>query len=186
MAVMLSTLAACSGGGNKAAKPPPTPGPNPDVIPAVITPAYVNAVFRVLNHINGNAVRTLLGSGRITPQVTTYLRAIYSDPLFTEEVKIAGETLHNDLSNVRRPPGDIDTTVLRLLSSSPSCIFVETRSTYQAVLVKPGPPSASEYFRLSDKQPSDDPTNANPTPWTLSFNANFQTPTSVPDQCGAS
>ena len=70
-------LAACSGKSHDAAPttsapPPPTTAattqaslpasttPNPDVIPPVITVAYVNAVFAVLNHINGNAARSLV------------------------------------------------------------------------------------------------------------------------------
>lgn len=175
--VVLVAASACSSGGGDAHPIGKVPGPNPDVIPAVITPAYVDAVFRVLNHINGNAVRSLLGAGRVTATVTTDLRAIYSGSLYGQELKIANESLRGDLSNVRRPPGDISTTVLDLLSSSPTCIFVKTRSTFQAVLLKPSPPAASEYFRLSAKQSTDDPDDLNPTPWSLSFNASYQTPT---------
>ena len=70
---ILLTLAACSGKSHDSApttpppttaattqaSPPTTAGPNPDVIPPVITAAYVNAVFAVLNHVYGDATRTI-------------------------------------------------------------------------------------------------------------------------------
>ena len=76
LVALLGVLAACSGKSHDAAPttsapPPPTTAattqaslpasttPNPDVIPPMITVAYVNAVFAVLNHLNGNAVRAL-------------------------------------------------------------------------------------------------------------------------------
>ena len=178
---------ACSGGSGHAS--PTTSaalGPNPDVVPLVITADYVNAVFKVLNHVNGNAVRTLLSTGQVTPGVQTDLRAIFNDPLYQEEVRIAGQSIQGNLSNVQRPPGDIQTTVVELVDSSPSCIFVQTKSTYSAVLVHPTPPAASEYWVLRPKQPGTDPSGLNPTPWSLSFNANYTTPTTIPDQCSAS
>src|ERR1700757_4349359 len=90
-------VAACSSGSHQASPSttPPAPStsaagqttvPNPDVIPPVITVAYVNAVFKALNHINGDAVRSLVASRQVTPTVETYLRAIYNDPLYTEEL----------------------------------------------------------------------------------------------------
>ena len=185
MAVMLSTLAACSGGGHKAAQPPPTPGPNPDVIPAVITPAYVNAVFRVLNHVYGNAVRAWLTSGHETSAARADLRAVFGDPLFDQELSITTQGMSGDLSNVRKPPGDRITTVRSLIDESRSCVFVETFTDYSHVLVHDTPTTGSEYWRLSLKTSTDDPSSRNPTPWALTFNATYTTSTPIPDQCSA-
>lgn len=197
-------LAACSGKSHDAAPttsaPPPPPSTaatvqatppttalvNPDVIPPVITAAYVNAVFAVLNHINGDAVRALVASKRVTPTVTLYLRAAYNDPLYAEELRIAQQSLVENLSNVRSPPGDILTTVERLISATPTCIFAETRSDFSNVVRVSATPAASEYFSLSLKQLRNDPGRVNRTPWEFSFNADYQTPRTIPSQCAAS
>jgi hypothetical protein len=152
----------------------------------VITPAYVDAVFKVLNHINGNAVRSLVATRQITPTVQTNLRAIYNDPLYVAEVNIARESIAGILTNVRRPPGDRLTTARKLIAASPACVFVETNTDLSEVLIHPTKPAAAEYYRLSRKQTNADPGRLNPTPWALSFNATYTTPTTIPDQCPAS
>ena len=91
-AVVLA-VAACSSGSHRSSPPTTVPvtstsavpvagGPNPDVVPPVITVAYVNAVFAALNHINGNAARLLVDDGQFTNNVRSILRAIYNDPLY--------------------------------------------------------------------------------------------------------
>jgi hypothetical protein len=186
LSLVVALAASACGGSAHAKAAPPAAGPNPDVVPAVITPAYVDAVFRVLDHLDGDASRALIAAHAVTPTVLRYIRAVYNDPLYAQEVKIAQESLGGDLRNVRRPPGDVRTTVLKLISASPSCIFVETSADYSAVLYKPGPPAASGYWALRPKQRGIDPDHLNPTPWALSFNAVYLTPTSIPDQCAAS
>lgn len=177
--------ASCSGAHHRAAPPTTASGPNPDVIPAVITPAYVDAVFRVLNHIDGDASRALLAAGKVTPGVLTDLRAIYNDPLYAQEVKIEEQSINGDTSLVKRPPGDIQTVVVTLMSSSPQCIFVATRSDFRAVLKAPSSPAASEYWGLMRRQSGNDPYHLNPTPWAFFFNADYTTPTTIPNQCGS-
>jgi hypothetical protein len=190
-------VAACSSGSHRASPPTTVPvtstsvapvagGPNPDVVPPVITVAYVNAVFAVLNHINGDVSRSMLSNNQLTEQARVDLRAIYDDPLYTREVTIAQQSLRGNLDNVRRPPGDIVTTVRKLIAASSQCVFVETRSDFSPVLIHPGEPTASEYFELARKQADIDPGQVNPTPWALSFNASYLTPTTVPDQCATS
>jgi hypothetical protein len=175
---------ACSGGSGHASPTTSTTlGPNPDVVPQVITPDYVNAVFKVLNHLDGDVTRSLVADKTITPQDYAILRAIYNDPLYAEEVKIAQQSLQQDTSNVRKPAGDIRTVVVRLIDYSPNCVFAQTQSTYEEVLIHPTPPAQSEYWSLKPKQAGTDPEHLNPTPWSLSFNASYTTPTTIPDQC---
>jgi hypothetical protein len=192
-AVMLA-VAACSSGSHRSSPPTTVPvtstsavpvagGPNPDVVPPVITVAYVNAVFAALNHINGNAARLLVDDGQFTNNVRSILRAIYNDPLYEVEVRVFEQSLTNQLSNVRRPPGDRVTVVMHLLTASPKCIFVSTHSDLSAVQVTPTRAAASEYWELQPKQPGADPTRVNPTPWALSFNQAFITPTRIPTKC---
>jgi hypothetical protein len=195
-ATLVLTLTACSGGTHQAAPPTTAPAlsttaaptaatPNPDVIPNVITAGYVNAVFAVLNHINGNAARVLVTSRRITSDVRSTLRAIYNDPLFSIELRVFQQSVSTDFTNVRRPPGDRVTVVLRVLSATHDCILVSTRSNLSAVQVHPTGTAASEYWQLRPKQPGADPDRVNPTPWGLSLNQAFLTPTSPSSDCSA-
>lgn len=181
--LVLVSLSACSGNTHKATSPTTADGPNPDVIPAVITPAYVDAVFKVLNHIDGDASRTLYLSNAVTAGVLADLRAIYADPLYASEVQIAHQTLASDRRNVRDPPGDIRTSVVRIISASATCVFVQTKADYSAVLYRPGPSPASTYWVLSTKRQLDDPYHLNPTPWSLGFNAVYLTAQTIPNQC---
>lgn len=192
--VLLVLVGACSSGAHRSdptttsstAAPATSTAPvtpNPYVVPPVITPAYVDAVFKVLNHINGNAVRLLVASGAVTPQALSYLRSIYGDPLYSKEVTLATSSLKGDLANVRKPPGDVVTTVQRLIHASSSCIFVEISENYNAVLYRPGTPPSSGYWGLKEKSSQDDPHGLNPTPWVLFFNAVYMSPTVIPDQC---
>lgn len=202
VALLLTFLAACSGKSHDAASttsvPPPTPttaatvqatppttAPNPDVIPPVITVAYVNAVFAVLNHINGDAVRALVAANQVTSTVRLYLRAVYNDPLYAEEVKIAQQSIDGSLSNVRQPPGDRTTRTNKLIAATKSCVFIETSTDLSRVLVHPTAEAASEYYTLTAKQPRVDPQHLNPTPWAISFNATYVVPTTIPNQCPA-
>lgn len=186
-AVAVLLVSGCSSGGHHASGPTTSSAvvatPNPDVIPAVITPAYVNAVFRVLNHINGDAVRALISERSVSPVVTADLRAIYGASLYSVEVKVFQTGLVQDTSNLRTPPGDRVTTVVSLLTSSPSCIFAETTSSLAAVEVHPTQSAASEFWELQPKSPSDDPSHLNPTPWVLTYNQDFQRPTRLQSLC---
>jgi hypothetical protein len=181
---VLLLASACSSG-HHTARPTTTTTttPNPDVVPAVITPAYVNAVFKVLNHVYGNATRSLFSTGSVNGSVQSDLRAIFNLPLLTQELQNATASLTSSRSNLRSPIGDIVTNVRELIAASPSCIFVATTSDFGAVLINKGPPTGSEYWALKPKAPGSDPSNLNPTPWALAFNADYLTPRSIPNQC---
>lgn len=188
LSVAVAVAGASCSSAHHDAVPPTTlqpAAPNPDVIPAVITPAYVNAVFVVLNHIQGNATRTLVSANAVTSLVIADLRALYNDPLYAREVEIAGQTLQGGLANFQRPPGDIVTTVVDLQFASSSCIFVETSSQFRQVVIRPEQSAAAEYWRLSPKEPAADPHHFNPTPWALSFNATYLKATTIPNQCAS-
>jgi hypothetical protein len=197
--VLLATLvAACSGKPHDAgptttaprttavttqASPPATSTPNPDVIPPVITVAYVNAVFAVLNHINGDAARILVATGKLGSQARADLRAIYNDPLYGVELRVAEEGIRTGFSNVRRPPGNRVTLVEDLITATSKCIFVKTRSDLSAVEIRSSVSAVSEYWELRPKQSGIDSEGRNPTPWALTLNEAFLTPTTMRSQC---
>lgn len=182
--VVLVAAPACSSGGGDAHPIGKVPGPNPDVIPAVITPAYVDAVFRVLNHINGSAARLISSERQLTAPAKAELRAIFADPLYEEQLNAAQQSIAQGvIENVNPTGGDAQTKVVRLMSASSRCIFVQTSTDLTSLLKTPTPKPASEYYELSPKQSRDDPTKINPTPWAISFNAAFPTATSIPSRC---
>jgi hypothetical protein len=157
-------------------------GSNPDVIPSVITPAYVDAVFKVLNHIKGAATRELYASGSVDQKVRVDLRSIFNDPLYRQELSNAAASLSVERAALRNPIGDVITSVKRVVSASSQCVFVETVSDFSLVDVHPSQ-AASEYWVLTPKVLANDPSGLNSTPWAISFNADYLTPTSIPDQC---
>ncbi|MGI8493189.1 MAG: hypothetical protein ACR2KC_06825 [Acidimicrobiales bacterium] len=160
--------------------------PNPAVIPPVIDANYVNAVFRQLNHIIGDVTRLDLAADAVPKQSATDLRAAFNDPWFNRELTLASESLVEDTSNVRRPPGDRVTSVRQLVSAGPRCIFAQTVTDYSPVLIRPAPPAASEYYMLTPKLPGNDPEGVNSTPWAIAYNRVYTTPTQVPSTCPAS
>jgi hypothetical protein len=151
----------------------------------VITVAYVNAVLAVLNHIYGNATRTLRATHEVNADVKADLRAIFNDPLYSQQVEGATLSLQGAINNVRPTAGDGLTVVKSLITASPVCIFVETTTTLSAVLVHTTPTAASEYYELAPKQHGSDPGDLNPTPWSFAFNVAYLTPTKVQSQCAA-
>lgn len=177
-------VGACSPAQHRADPIPTTVGgPDPYVVPAVITPAYVDAVFVVLEHVAGNATRSLLASHAVTPQVVKDVRAIYNDPLYSQELKIASQDLTESRANVLNPLGDVTLTVVRLISSSAICIFAQTAADFSAVLRHPELFTGTVYWGLKRKASTDDPSDLNRTPWAFFFNAVYTTPTTIPDQC---
>jgi hypothetical protein len=194
-AVVLA-VAACSNGSHQASPPTTLPGPstsaaplaggpNPDVIPPVITVAYVNAVLRALFHVYGNATRTLLITRQVSTSVKADLRSIYNDPAYKQQLAAAQLSLNGVIDNVRGDAGDPVTVVKRLVSESNTCIFFEASTNLSSVLIHPTPSAASEYYELRPKQAGNDPLHLNPTPWAMSYNVAFLSPTTIPSRCGA-
>jgi hypothetical protein len=163
-----------------------TVAPNPSVVPAVITPAYVNAVFAVLNHVYGNATRLMIATTNIPPQAAADLRAIFADPEYETELKAFSITLAQGFGGAKTPLGDRLTTVVSILSSSSTCIYAQTKTNFAAVTVDPQPQTGPEYYALESKPSSIDPDNLNSSAWAIFFNASFQSPTPPPtDPCPA-
>ena len=158
-------------------------GINPDVIPSVITVPYVNAVFRVLNHINGNAARLLIDSGTLSSTVEADLKSIYGPLLLPVELRVFSAGLKQDTSNLRHPMGDRVTLVRRLLTSSASCIFVESVTDLSAVELHPTAQASSEYWELTLKRNAQDPGKINPTPWVAAYNVDYLVPTNIKSPC---
>ncbi len=180
---LLLAVAGCGGHAGAGGSGGGSGGRGVDPVPAVITVNYVNRVLAQLNVIYSDALRISLTTKQITPQVKTDLRAIYANPLYQEELAGFKLQLEHYPTDLRKHIGNRITTVVRLISASPICIFIATRENFAEILTHPGEGFGSEYYSLIRKAPSNDPQHLNRTPWQFGFNFASIKPHVVPNQC---
>lgn len=161
LAVLLS---ACSGGGKAATAPSP-------VVPAAGTEeaAAVDRILAGLDGVMGDLQRTLVRERRITPEVTDRLRSIYVGPELLNQIDAFRADVANGLVGMKNPPGNRVTTVSRLITVSPICVFVEVTRDYSPVTEGAAARPASLYVVLVTKNEADDPRQLNPTPWAMLY-----------------
>jgi hypothetical protein len=156
--------------------------PDTRVVPSRITPAYVDAVLVKLNHIYGDAVRSVVHARKVTLTTAKYLGEIYSPELANGEGITFLESVKMGLSNVRDSPGDPKTKVIRLIAASHSCIFAKVITDINSETVHPVKPPADEFLGLR-RAPVGSYRGSNDTPWVIFFDGISKVPTTVPDQC---
>lgn len=155
-------LGACSGGGS-GAPPPAAPAPGAEET------AAVDRILAGLDGVMGDLQRVLVRERRITPEVTERLRAIYVGPELLNQIDAFRADVANDLVGLKNPPGNRVTTVSRLITVSPICIFVEVTRDYSPLTEGAAPRPASLYVILVTKSEGDDPRQLNPTPWAMLY-----------------
>jgi hypothetical protein len=168
---------ACGGDGDDTADPTvPTAvstsstaaAPDVSVIPEKIDEPYLNAVLAALDKVDGDAVRIIHQTKRFPPEAADRLNAIYSDQRFQIQADAWFEAIADDpqLSAIKPNPGNRKTTVERVISSSPSCVFMAVSRDQSANSVTPGP-SSTQYVGLRPLDTSNDPKHFNPTAWMM-------------------
>ena len=171
----LLVLAACSGDGEDAptatvptaVETPSTAAPSdPYAIPAVIDVAYVQRVFDALDQIQGEVIKEFLTTRQLTFPMTVRLGAVYNREELERTVNALKEQLNRDFSVFKQPPGTRRTVVKRLLTARHDCVSVAAEFDSAGLLKDPGPPE-SAYLALQPTEPSLDPTNLNPTPYSI-------------------
>ena len=159
---MTLVLGACSTGGSAA--PPST------ALPAgAEEAATVDRILAGLDGVMGDLQRILVRERRITPEVTERLRAIYVGPELLNQIDAFRADIANGLVGLKNPPGNRVTTVSRLITVSPICIFVEVTRDYAPLTEGAAPRPASLYVVLVTKSEGDDPRQLNPTPWAMLY-----------------
>jgi hypothetical protein len=153
-------LTACSGGSEGAATAP---------VPVAKDEATLNRVFAGLDGVMGDLQRILVTENRITSEVTDRLQAIYTGPELLNQIDAFRADLATGLRRYKPTPGNRVTTVSRLITANPICIFAEVERDYSPL--SDGPPTrpASLYVILVPKHESDDPRQLNPTPWAMLY-----------------
>lgn len=173
----LIALAAAGGcGGNDTPPAPagatvprsaPTTAPaDPYSVPATIDAAYLNRVFEALDAVDGDATRLIVRTKSLPPAAAERLIAIYSD----DELKIQTgrwlDVIEAGMTGYRPDPGNLKTSVVRILSSTPRCVFVVVKRDHSAIAVNPQPVRETFVF-LGPLDPVRNKKQLNPTPWMI-------------------
>jgi hypothetical protein len=155
-------LSACSNAGT-ATPPPPAPAEGAEEA------ATIDRILAGLDGVMGDAQRLLIRERRITPEVTDRLQAIYVGPELLNQIDAFRADVTNGLVGIKDPPGNRVTTVSRLLTVSPICIFVEVSRDYSPATAGAAPRPSKLYVVLVTKDDRDDPARLNPTPWAMLY-----------------
>ena len=173
-------LAACSDGGGSGADPTvPTSGSTSStvsrvegldvsVVPERIDEAYLNAVLAALDAVDGEATRIIVRTKRFPPEAADLLNAIYSDEALESEAEVWFEAIGRDpeLGGLKPDPGRRITTVERIISATPACVWMAVKRDYSQTDLDPGP-HRTEYVALHPLDRTNDPGGRNPTPWMI-------------------
>jgi hypothetical protein len=164
IALLLTLTGACSAKGS-VARPPATTLASEDAAEA----ATVDKVLAGLDGVVGDVERTLVKDKRITTDVTDRLRAVYTGPELLNQIDAFRADVDNGLVGYKNPPGNRVTTVSRLITVSPICIFVEVARDYSPATAGLAPKPTTMYVVLVTKNDADDPKHLNPTTWAMLY-----------------
>ena len=149
---------------------------DPYAVPATIDVTYVQRVLDALDAIRAPVVAELLAIRSVSLPMARRLAAIYNPEEHDRQVQLMESQAGRDLSVFKDPPGVRRTIVKRLLSARPDCISMEVEFDSSAVLKNPAPPTPT-YLALQPTEPSSDPANVNPTPYSIfSVDEDFRDP----------
>ena len=162
--VLVLLCAACSSTSSPATSPAPAPAGEGGE-----QAATVDRILAGLDGVMGDAQRTLMRERRITPAVTDRLQSIYVGPELLNQLDAFRADVGNGLVGIKDPPGNRVTTVSRLITVSPICIFVEVSRDYSPATAGAAPRPSQLYVVLVSKDEVDDPQALNPTPWAMLY-----------------
>ena len=148
--------------------------PGPDTPPATtstttkastVDEATVGRVLADLDRVQGDVLRQIVERGGVGHDDLRPLEAIFLEPELTAQVQ-AFAGIGDRLDQVRQPPGDNVTTIVRLLSARADCLYAEVTVDVSATVADPPPPFTS-FVALRPLPPGADPADLNPTPYAI-------------------
>ena len=175
--IVITLASACSSPDRRAvptATVPESPEPasptsaDPFAVPPVIDAAYVNRVLAALENVVGDAARVVLNARALTEDAVDRLRAVYFEPEFSEQLALLRDAVGRGLTGLRQDPGNRIATVSRIISASPSCIFIAADIDDSPLSARPVS-KRSEYYVLKQRDPARDPRRYNQTPWAIPY-----------------
>ena len=105
----------------------------------------------------GDLQRILVRDGRITTELTDRLQAIYTGPELLNQIDAFRADVANGLTGYKATPGNRVTSVSRLITVSPICMFAEVTRDYSPVTEGRVSRLAKLYVVLVTKHEADDP-----------------------------
>ncbi len=171
--LLAAALAACSPDDEPAAPtatlgtaPPVTPTTDPYAVPAVIDAAYVNRVLAGLDAAVGDVVRMVVRERGIPYEAAVRLQTIYIDKdAWQLTIDLLQEDSFEDFSSYKPNPGNLRTSVSKLIVATKECVFAEVSRDYSEVGIHPDPTVSREWVALKPVTPELDPNGYNPTKW---------------------
>ena len=167
-------VGACNGGGSGRSHDTLPPPPETTVttafdfaVPAVIDAAYVEKVMAALDHVYGDAIRTLARERKLTQEFLDRLAAIYGDRFFRLAQDAWAQELSSGLSGVRPVPGDPRSTVTTVTVARADCIVAPAMRDFSAIRTSNPPPPPQRFIGLVPR--ADARTALNPTGWVLAY-----------------
>jgi len=175
--LLAASVAACSPssadrtttGNTVATEAPQTTTTNPYAVPAVIDAAYVNRVLAGLDAVVGDVTRTVVRTKTVPPEDFDRLRAVYgTNELLQLIIDSVQSDLRRGLLGYRLEPGNRVSTVEKILSATPRCVFAQVRRDYQAVSVNPNTVNP-QWVGIQPGDANRDPAGYNSTQWSLIY-----------------
>lgn len=157
---------------------------DPYAVPPVITKPYVQKVLNALEAVNAQATDLIVANKNLVPAAAARLQSIYTDSQFTAQTRHLLTVLATGVGHTfRSDPGRITDAAARIVSASPTCVYLVTTRNYSTVVNNPPPPQQT-YIALNRRTASVS-LGLNPTPWVFAF-LGYNTDGSMPaNPCAA-
>lgn len=189
-AVLVLVLAAgCTGTGDQAERGSPDPSRTPATttperyeVPAAIDAAYVNRVLAALDAVDGEVFRLYLRDRAISPGISARIKALYGTG---EKYDRTVRELEDERDNrPAREPGNRITTVTRLITTTPTCIYAQVTRDFRPVM---GTVSGLvAWVGLRPISALAEQGQYNPTPWGYVVDGFMPDRSEPPNPCAAS
>lgn len=165
LAIVVLLVAACGSSTEQEESTPPATTTTAASEPAVVSQETVARIMVDLDRVQGDVVRRIVEAGGVGHDTLAPLEAIFLEPELSAQLD-AFAGLGDRLGEVRTPPGDNVTTVVRLLSDRADCIYAEVTVDVSATVASPPAPFTS-FVALRPLPPGADPADVNPTPYAI-------------------
>ena len=165
LALVALLFAACGSSTDQEEPTPPATTTTTAAEPAVVSQETVTRVLADLDRVQGDVLRRIVEAGGVDHDTLAPLEAIFLEPELSAQLE-AFAGLGDRLGEVRTPPGDNVTTVVRLLSDRADCIYAEVTVDVSATVASPPPPFTA-FVALRPLPPGADPADVNPTPYAI-------------------
>ncbi|MDQ4133904.1 MAG: hypothetical protein M3179_12040 [Actinomycetota bacterium] len=188
LAVVAALVSACSNGDEAGptatvgTAAPTTATTDPYAVPEVIDVAYVNKVLAGLDQVSGDIARIVLQTRTIPPEAVDRLKTLYTGESLQLSLDLLQQDMRKGFSDYKTDPGNPKTTVMKLITAKPDCIFAEVRRDASELATTPRSPS-TVWVSLRPLNPAADPNNYNPTRWFFAYDGFEQGRVQPADPC---